>query len=449
MDFTLTKDEILNGNLFKGLIKITLPLILLSIINTLYGVVDTYFVGRLGAIEVGAVSIVLPINACARAFIEGLCAAAISLISRKIGQDDNEKAKSIAVHLLVLCISLGIVIGLLMAFFSNEILAFLNVPSEMSKDAYNYLLGISIDVVFLFILSIFQAIKQAQGDSKSGVKLNSIAAILNCILDPVFIFGLGLGTFGAALATALSKAIMCPIALHELRKDDISLRALKTINFRLLKQITLIAIPSSLGYFMSSFGFVLMSKEIAAYGTNAIAGYGVGSNITAIYYIFINCWGSGLTTFVGTSLGANDVGRAKKSYRTAMVLVTIMAIIFIPLGFLTSEFLARLFIQDIPDEVLQIAINYTYYSVFTSFCMGWLQNLSGVFNGSGNTLITTILQAGRMLFIRIPLIKLLTSITSLGATNIWLAMCLSNLSMCLIGTYFFYYFKWENKKFKF
>lgn len=449
MKLKLSKKEILSGNLYKGLIIITVPLIFLNLINTFYSVVDTYFVGRLGELQVGAITAIRPVVACGTAFTEGLCAAGIALISRSIGKGEDKKAESIAKHLIILCLILGTLIGLVTSIFGKDILAWLDAPTELINDAYRYLLGISFDFIFLFTISMYQAIRQAHGDSKSGVILNTCAALLNCLLDPLFIFTFKLGTLGAALATALSKAIVTPIAIHNLLNGD-GHKYFKEakIELPLFSQIIKVAVPSSVGHFLGAFGFVLLSKEIANYGAGAMSGYGVGSSISEIYYIFVNCWGAGLATFVGTSLGANDKSRARNAYKSSMLIVGIVAAVFIPLGLLTSKSVIHLLIKNVSDEVLSIGLNYAYFAIFTSFCMGWLNNLVGVFNGSTNTLISMILNGSRIWFIRIPIIKLLNRVTTLGVTNIWVAMCISNLIVCLIGTLFYLYYPWDKKQLK-
>jgi len=442
----LTKEELLSGNIFKGLIKMTIPLVFLNLINTLYGVVDTYFVGMIGELEVGAVSIITPITSCATAFCEGLCAAGIALISRAIGKGNDEDTISIANHLLLICLSLGLLSLVVIQIFANNILNWLETPLDIFNGSYNYLFGISFDFVFLFLISTYQAIRQAHGDSKSGVIINTSAAILNCLLDPLFILVFDMGTLGAALATVLSKVIVTPYAIYKLNKDGLIDFRNYAICLNTLKQITLVAIPSSIGYFLSSFGFVLMQKEIASYGSIAISAYGIGSKISSIYYIFVNCWGSGLTTFVGASLGSNDFERAKKAYKTSVLIVAIVSLIFIPLGLLTSEKAIKIFIKDISNELTLMSLEYTYYSIFTAFTMGWMNCLSGVFNGSGNTLISMILTGSRIWFIRIPLIKLLNNVTTLGITNIWIAMVISNLIVCIMGTAFYRFYNWKENR---
>jgi len=441
--FKLSRDEILYGNIYKGLVKIAIPLVFLSLINTMYGIVDTYFVGQIGELEVGAVSITTPVISCANAFCEGLSVACIALISMSIGKKDEESTISIANLLLFVAIIFGILACIIFLLGSSLILDLLNTPSDIYNSTHNYLYGISFDFPFLFILLIYHSICQGHGDSKSGVKANTIAAVLNCILDPIFIFVFKMGTLGAALATCLSKALVTPFVLFDLYKRKYVSFKIEKIDTSLLKRIFKISIPSSLGNFLSSFGFVLMQKEIATYGSIAISAYGIGNKISSVYYLFIYCWNNALTTFVGTSIGANMPKRARQCFKTAMLIVFLVCLIFIPLGLFTSRTLVSKFVKDISPQLLQMSLEYAYFSIFTAFFMGWMGNNVAVFNGSGHTKISMILTGSRIFFIRIPMIKLLNIILGLSVSNIWLAMCLSNFIVCLAGLILYKKYKWD------
>lgn len=451
MDFNVTRDDILSGNIFKGLIKLSLPLMLLNLINTLYGIVDTYFVGKIGELQVGAVSLVSPITNCGIAFASGLSAAGIAMIARSLGKNDDEKASEIATHLIGLAIVLGLLITVICLVFSNGILSWLKTPSDIYADTRAYYIGIAFDYVFLFILTIYQAIKQSCGDSKSGAKVNIIASLLNAVLDPLFIFVFNMGTFGAAVATVLSKAIMCPIAIKSLLSPDnlvcISFKKYKLV-FSLMTTIIKIAIPASLGQFLSSFGFVLMSKEIVSYGSIVMSGYGIGSHISSIFYIPVNSIGMALPTYIGQNLGANNTKRAHECYVSSMKLVIILAAFVFAAGFTTSKYFVLLFINNASPRLMDISLEYAYYSIGTAFFMGWFSSLCGVFNGSTNTKIAMVLAAGRILFIRMPIVYLLARVTNLQYTGIWISMIVSNLITCIIGQIIYCVYPWDKKTIK-
>ena len=445
----ITRDDLLHGNIVKGLLHLSIPLMFLNLINTFYSIVDTYFVGQIGELQVGAVSLISPIMGCGTAFATGLCAAGIAMISRSIGERNPEKANSIATHLVSLCIVLGIFIGIICVIFAKPILNWLETPQDIYHDAYYYLLGISLDFLFLFILSIFQCIRQSNGDSKTGVKLNTISAVLNVILDPLFIFTFDMGIFGAAFATTISKALVSPVAVYILIKDkdytSISFKKYK-FSFSTMFSIIKIAIPASLGQFLSSFGFVMMSKNIVAYGSIAMSAYGIGNRISSLFYIPVNGIGSALSTFIGQSLGADHPQRAKDCFKKAMILMSEIAVVCTFIGILSSKICVQLFVKNASDQLLNMALEYNYYAVGTCFFMGWYQIVCAIFEGSSNTFITMILSTFRLWGLRIPMIWAFGKFSSLGPTGIWLSMVLSNFIVCSLGQILYFSYPWTRKK---
>ena len=448
MRANISRDEILHGNIIKGLIKLSLPLMLLNLINTLYGIVDTFFVGKIGELQVGAVSLVSPVINCGIAFATGLSVASIAMISRQLGKNNISKANQIISHLIILAIILGVVITSISLVFNSQVLAWLNTPNDIYQDTHDYYMIVSFDYTCLFLLTMFQAIRQSCGDSSSGVKLNIVASILNGCLDPIFIFVFKMGIFGAGLATVLSKVIVIPFAMYSLIENRnnayLSFRENK-IDLKIMCRIILIAVPASIGQLLSSFGFVLMSREIVSYGSIIMSGYGIGSNIANIYYIPVNSIGSALPTFIGQNLGAKDEERAKKSYVDSIKLVTIICIIVIALGFLTSRFAVQIFVENASEKLIEVSLEYAYYSIGTAFFMGWFNSLCGVFNGSTNTKISMILSTCRLLVIRMPLVYFLAKYTNMGYTGIWVSMIVSNLITCVAGQIVYNHYPWTSK----
>lgn len=448
MRANITRDEILNGNIIKGLIRLSLPLMLLNLINTLYGIVDTFFVGKIGELEVGAVSLITPITNCGVAFATGLSVAAIAMISRALGKNDIDKANQITTHLIILSIVLGILITSISILFNKPILNWLNTPEDIYLATYKYYIIVSFDYACLFLLTMFQAIRQSCGDSSSGVKLNIIASLLNACLDPLFIFVFKMGIFGAGLATVLSKVIVIPFALTSLitNKNTVYLSFKENkFSYRIMRRIILIAVPASLGQLLSSFGFVLMSREIVSYGSIIMSGYGIGNSISNIYYIPINSIGSALPTFIGQNLGAQNEQRAKQSYKDSIKLVAIMCVIVIGLGFLTSRYAIRIFVENASEKLIEVSLEYAYFSIATAFFMGWFNSLCGVFNGSTNTKISMVLSTCRLLVVRMPLVYLLARYTNLGYTGIWISMIISNLIICITGQIIYNHYPWTSK----
>lgn len=434
-----------SGSITRGLIQMALPLMLLNLINSFYNIVDTFFVGQIGELQVGAVSLVNPIMNCAVAFATGLSAAALALISRAVGADDREKSDELATHLILLSLLIGAVMTGVTLMAMDGILAWLKTPEEIYSDSRSYLLGISFDYVGMFLLSVFHAIHQANGDSKSGVRLNSIAAILNMILDPIFIFVLGMGTLGAAIATTLSKILVLPLMCWQLYHDHnvsrVNFRAYP-LTLRSVREIMVVTVPASVGQFFTAFGFILMNKAIIYYGSIAMSAYGLGSKIANLFYIPVNGLGGALSAFIGQNLGAGDIPRTRQCYHKSMMVCAWISVATTIFGWICAPHIIPFFVNNASQELLTMANEYTFYSVATVFFMGWYSLLSGVFNGAGHTAYTLFLSVFRLWGCRIPMIYLFRFL-GFGPTGIWWAMVLSNLCTCAVGQIMYQLHRWE------
>lgn len=440
----LSNSYLLNGDIKKGLLKLALPLMFLSLVNSLYNIVDTFWIGKMGELQVGAVALIGPIMGCGSAFITGLSAAGISKISMSLGQRNQEKANCYASHLFVIAILFGLLIGIVCNVFAHPILQWLETPSDIYDDTYAYLFGISFDFIFLFVLNIFQTIRQAGGDSKTAVIMNAIAAVLNMILDPIFIFTLDLGVLGAAIATVLSKVIVIPFVIYILFNDTnyVTCSFKNPLNFSIFKEIILVGIPASLAQFLSSFGFVLMNKSIVAYGSIAISAYGLGNKVTDLFYIPIYAFGGALAPFIGQNIGAKNTERAKECYKEATILTLFTSILVMILGFLSCKYLVLFFVSNASQELMDMTIEYCFYVTMTIFFMGWFQNIHGVFSGAGKTKLILYLSTFRLWGLRLPLIYIFYNFTNLGPTGIWWSMVISNFITCIVGQYFYNKYEW-------
>lgn len=440
----LSNSYLLNGDIKKGLLKLALPLMFLSLVNSLYNIVDTFWIGKMGELQVGAVALIGPIMGCGSAFITGLSAAGISKISMSLGERNQEKANRYASHLFIISIVFGLLIGIICNVFAHPILQWLETPSDIYNDTYAYLFGISFDFIFLFILNIFQTIRQAGGDSKTAVIMNAIAAVLNMILDPIFIFALDMGVLGAAVATVISKVIVIPFVIYILFNDAnyVTCSLKEKLSFDIFKEIVIVGIPASLAQFLSSFGFVLMNKSIVAYGSIAISAYGLGNKVTDLFYIPIYAFGGALAPFIGQNIGAKNTERAKECYKQATILTLFTSIIVMILGFLTAKYLVLFFVSNASQELMDLTIEYCFYVTMTIFFMGWFQNIHGVFSGAGKTKLILYLSTFRLWGLRLPMIYIFYNFTNLGPTGIWWSMVISNLITCIVGQYFYNKYEW-------
>lgn len=439
---------ILQGNLTKALLRMAVPLFVLNLVNSLYNIIDTFWVGQLGELQVGAVSLVGPIMWCAQSVAMGLSAAAIALLSTRLGANQKGDACRFATALLYFAIGFAIVLSIGTLLLLHPILSWLDTPKEIYDTSYQYLLGISFDYIGLLMLNLYMAMRQSAGDSRSGVKLNMCASLLNAILDPIFIFVFHFGILGAAIATVVSKLVMVPIAWRRLHDKAFPVH----IDFRAYpfhaadgKIILKLCIPAASGQFLENLGFVIMNKYIVYYGAVAISAYGVGAKMVTLAYIPVMSIGAVLATFVGQNLGAGNTEHARKAFHTAMKLSTLFSSTLTIIGMLVITPFIHLFVPNASTQLMELTQEYAFFALLCGVFMGWYINLNdGVFNGSGHTNYTFILSMMRLWAFRIPMILLFHRFTSLGITGIWLAMLLSNIFECILAQAIYLRHRWEH-----
>ena len=439
---------ILQGNLTKALLRMAVPQFVLNLVNSLYNIIDTFWVGQLGELQVGAVSLVGPIMWCAQSVAMGLSAAAIALLSTRLGANQKGDACRFATALLYFAIGFAIVLSIGTLLLLHPILSWLDTPKEIYDASYQYLFGISFDYIGLLMLNLYMAMRQSAGDSRSGVKLNMCASLLNAIMDPIFIFVFHFGILGAAIATVVSKLVMVPIAWRRLHDKAFPVH----IDFRAYpfhaadgKIILKLCIPAASGQFLENLGFVIMNKYIVYYGAVAISAYGVGAKMVTLAYIPVMSIGAVLATFVGQNLGAGNTERARKAFHTAMKLSTLFSSTLTIIGMLVITPFIHLFVPNASTQLMELTQEYAFFALLCGVFMGWYINLNdGVFNGSGHTNYTFILSMMRLWAFRIPMILLFHRFTSLGITGIWLAMLLSNIFECILAQAIYLRHRWEH-----
>ena len=439
---------ILQGNLTKALLRMAVPLFVLNLVNSLYNIIDTFWVGQLGELQVGAVSLVGPIMWCAQSVAMGFSAAAIALLSTRLGANQKGDACRFATALLYFAIGFAIVLSIGTLLLLHPILSWLDTPKEIYDASYQYLFGISFDYIGLLMLNLYMAMRQSAGDSRSGVKLNMCASLLNAIMDPIFIFVFHFGILGAAIATVVSKLVMVPIAWRRLHDKAFPVH----IDFRAYpfhaadgKIILKLCIPAASGQFLENLGFVIMNKYIVYYGAVAISAYGVGAKMVTLAYIPVMSIGAVLATFVRQNLGAGNTDRARKAFHTAMKLSTLFSSTLTIIGMLVITPFIHLFVPNASTQLMELTQEYAFFALLCGVFMGWYINLNdGVFNGSGHTNYTFILSMMRLWAFRIPMILLFHRFTSLGITGIWLAMLLSNIFECILAQAIYLRHRWEH-----
>lgn len=420
---------ILQGSMGKAILALAVPVVINSFLQTMYNLTDTYWLGQLGTNELAAINLVSPLQQIVVNFGSGLTVAGAVLIAQLIGASKKEEAASMASQIFVCAMIFSIICTGVIAIFTPTVVNWLGADEPTAKVANVYLRIVILDMPFLYMVNIFAAIRQAQGDTVSPMFLNLTGILLNVILDPLLMIVIHWGAAGAALATVIAKAVPAMISLVILKRDTTGVRIrLKGFRFEKskMKSILTVGLPTAIGGSTMQLGFLLMSRNVYVYGTGAMAAYGIGNKVNGLITLPSNGIGSAVATIVGQNIGANQIDRAEKGYKIARR----VSVIFLFVGGLIlsrpflSEAIVGLFSTD--EEVIAMAADFLSIMALWCFTNGVYNSTSGLFQGSGHTEVTMAVDATRLWVFRFATLYVCENWLHMGVRSIWYSVVVSN-----------------------
>ena len=443
------KELILNGNMYRVIIVLSLPIIINNFIQTLYNLADALWVSRLGSVEFAATSFVWPVIFLFISLGIGVSAAGTSILSQLIGASEYDEANDYASQLVVISLLFSILFALIGYILSPYIVRLMGGTGELAEHSNVYLKISFLGFPFVFLFFNFNSIMTSQGNTLAPTILSAISAVLNIILDPIFIFTLNLKVAGAAIATVLSQALLVFVGIYVLKKHS----PIIYLNFKgfkfdkeKLKKIIEIGLPASIRQSGASLGFVVLNSFIASYGTATLAAFAMVNRITSLAMQPPMGIGAGLTSIVGQNMGANQMDRVHEAFRKSIILTLIMSIIGMLIFWWKDSEIIGIFISSKDDvEVFNQGLTYLRYTLIILPLMGLFSIFQGLFQGSGHTKYSMAMAIGRLWFIRIPMILIFKHLTQLGATGIWVSMSSSNFLICLYGYIIYKSNRWKRK----
>lgn len=446
------KIDLTQGSIMKGLIAIALPIIGANLLYSGYQLVDAFWVGRLGANAVAAVSISYPVNFMLISLSSGFAFAGSILVAQYAGAKKPEMVNHVAAQTLTMVVLLSIMISAIAYWLSPNILYALGVQEEIFEDANFFQRTIFIGLVFNFGFIMFQSLLRGVGEVKIPLYINAATLGLNFILDPLFIFGWGpipaYGVTGAAVSTLCTLMLSSIIGYYILFKGitDIKL-TLKGFRFDgpLLKKALKIGGPSSIEISARALGLILMTGIAAKFGTDVLAAYGVGSRLISFVVIF----GLGLlrasSTIVGQNMGAQLIERAEKGATYAawigFVGLSLIGVLF----YFSATPLVKTF-MDAEPEVIQMGVDFLKIVSLSFGFMGAQLALVGTLRGSGNTVESMTLTIIGIWVIQFPFAWIVSEMEAFQEFGIWWSFPVSYVLPCILTVIWFKRGKWKEKK---
>ncbi|MDD7357376.1 MAG: MATE family efflux transporter [Eubacterium coprostanoligenes] len=396
------------GNIWKLLIIFSIPLILGNLLQQMYNTADSIIVGNfvgsngLAAVGSGTALINLII-----AFSQGAAVGAGVIVSQNLGARDKQKTK-LAVHTaMCIAIILGVILSAIGVIFSRDLLIWMKTPKSVLKDSVLYLQIYCGGLIFNIIYNMATGILNAAGNSKRPLIYLAIASVTNIILDLVFIKALKWGVKGAAIATDISQALSCVLAVGYLLRVNsdykLTIKELK-IHGNTAKQIIRVGLPTAIQNMVISFSNVLVQSSVNSYGATAMAGYAAYLKIDGFNILPVLSISMAVTTFTGQNVGAKKPDRIKKGMWTALIMGVVYTVIIGVVILLTSHTVLGLFTKD--NEVItygQLAMK--YFCPFY-FLLGILNILAGTVRGAGKGVPPMLILLFSMCIFRILWIKI-------------------------------------------
>ncbi len=439
-----------NGDMYKVLLTLSVPIMINSIIQTLYNLVDGIWVSKISSVHFAATSFVWPINYLFVALGMGLSVAGTSLLSQLLGAGRFEKAKKYTSQLMVISFFLSITFVVIGVAISPHIIRFMGGEGDFADLANIYLRISFFDLPFMFLYFNINSIMNAQGNTVTPTVLSAISALINVILDPVFIFTFNTGIAGAAWATVLARVVLALLGIRAVFRTDNNLKPdFKKFKFDkdILTEIVKVGLPASIGQAGSSIGFMFLNVFIVSYGTATMAAFGMVNRVTNLVMQPAMGVGAALTAVVGQNLGARQLDRATESFIKASKIALYIGVIGGILIFIFNRQIVSFFIQsrDEPEVIIQ-SMTYMKYIAFSMPLMGMFSVLQGIFQGSGNTRYSMAMEIGRLWAVRLPMILIFKSFLDFGPSGIWFSMSFSNLVVCLYGLWIYKAHGWNRKE---
>ncbi len=430
-------EMILKGNIYRVLISLSLPIIINSLIQTLYNLVDGIWVSKISSVHFAATAFVWPVNFLFISVGMGFSIAGTSLLSQLVGGEKINKAKDYAAQLMALTFLCSIVFTILGFFLSPFIIHLMGARGDLASLGSIYLKITFLDLPFMFLFFNINSAMHAQGDTITPMILSGASAVLNVILDPLFIFTFNWGIAGAAWATLVARAVLAGFGVMMLFSTKNRIRPrFSDFRFdkRIVKEIVTVGLPSSIGQSGASLGFIVLNAFIGSYGTATIAAYAMVNRITSLIMQPAMGIGSALTAVVGQNRGADQMARVQESFYKALILTGIIGVLGCALLIAFDAPIINFFMQAKDDpSVIDLALHYLFYISLSMPLMGVFSVFQGLFQGTGHTKYSMAMEIGRLWFVRLPMILIFKHLTAWGSTGIWFSMSFSNLIVCIYG----------------
>ena len=439
------------GSLNRAILLLAVPMVLEMVLESLFAVVDVFWVGRLGANAVATVGLTESMLSLVFAVGMGLSLSTTAMVARRIGEKDPEGAAVAAVQAITLGLIVSVAIGVPCLVFAPHLLRLMGASPDIIAEGSGYTricLGGSCAVLLLFLNN---AIFRGAGDAAIAMRLLWVSNIINLILDPCLIFGVGpfprLGVTGAALATFIGRSIGVLYQFYRLLRGTERIRILKSqirVQYDVLLRLLRVSLTGILQFAIAHTSWIGLVRIVSIFGATALAGYTIA--IRVVIFVLLPSWGlsNAAATLVGQNLGAGHAERAEKAvWRTGLYNVAFLGVVGIFFIFF-AEPVVRLFTHDpavVPLGAACLRI-VSYGNLGYAYFMVMMQ----AFNGAGDTITPTIVNFFGFWLFEIPLAYWLAIPLHMRSNGVFFSIAIAESAMAVTSAVLFRRGKWKKQK---
>jgi putative MATE family efflux protein len=437
------EQDFTEGSIRRAVFLLAVPMILELGFESVFAVVDMFFVGKLGENAIATVGLTEAVVTLVYSLAIGLSTAATAIVARRIGEKNPEAAAHAGLQSILISLVFSVLISIAGVIFAEDILRIMGASAEVIRDGTSFtqiMMAGNTAVIFLFLIN---GIFRGAGNAAIAMKSLWLASVLNIILCPIFIHFLGLK--GAAVATVIGRSTGVLYQLWQLFKGKglIKINVAKLhFDWEIIRSILKIAWPATFQFIIASGSWIVLARLVAETGgTTASAGYQIA--IRNVVFFILPAWGlsNAAATLVGQNLGAGKPERAEQSvFLTAKYNAIFMSVVMLLFIFF-AEFIIGIFTSDQAvagygaTALRIIGTGYIFYGI------GMV--MTQALNGAGDTRSPTVINFVCFWLFQIPLALILVKLLNTGATGIFIAIPVAETVIALLAFWWFKRGKWK------
>ena len=443
--------EFTTGSINRAIILLSIPMIAEMVMESLFAVVDVFFVSKVSVNAVATVGLTESVLMIIYSLAVGLSMAVTAIVARRIGEKNHEKANNAAFQAILIAVLVGVALGVPGFIFAEDILQLMGGDPTLISEGVGYTKIMYAGNLSIILIFLINAIFRGAGNASIAMRSLWIANGLNIILDPLFIFGYGpipaFGVEGAAIATTTGRSIgVVYQVFHLLNGKSVIRIGWKNliVKWKTIKEMLVLSTGGVFQFLVESASWIFLVRVIANFGSEALAGYTIAFRV--IVFTLLPSWGmaNAAATLVGQNLGAGFPDRAEASaWRTALwntIFLVFVAIVF----FLFANPILTLFAPE--ESVRAIGIEALRIICFGYIFFAYGMVIGQSFNGSGDTFTPLIISLVVFWAIQIPLAYVLSITYEWGPTGVFFCIAFCHSLYAVVAIALFKRGKWKTVK---